>query len=268
MLAGSAFGQLTLDDQNVQNAFAQLRSESMIMLSLDGTDQIGSHTNVLYSNAFFQWDPLATNPVAKAEINDYLNGAHTHRIVADGTNLWGYDFRQNTYTSYRYGPYAGALPPGYRSTMFQEFTASTQGPAVFLARLLREVYSGSYAQFTAWLPMSSSTVVSKAGKVTSMVDPIDQNRTYTGDDLNYYVVYTYATRPLRSCAFHLSRTDLSSPWRLSEIYYADAINLNASNPRVVDWRITVSTGILPLSTNFVFIPPTTAKAIPNVRNHG
>jgi len=55
---------------------------------------------------------------------------------------------------------------------------------------------------------------------------------------------------------------------LSEIYYADLQNVNASTPRMIDWRLTIHTGSLPMSTNYVFVPPTNARAIANVKGQG
>ncbi|MFI5386766.1 MAG: hypothetical protein ACHQ50_11675 [Fimbriimonadales bacterium] len=261
----SAFGQLSGEEKYVQLALSDLRQEKEIMLSLDGVDQFGPRKTALYSNAFFLWDPLNPNAFAKAEINDYVNNAHTTRLVADGTTLWSYSFPRNTYSSFRYGSYAGAEPEGFRTNMLQELTASSQSSTVFLARTLRETFSGTNAQYTGWFPGAAITVV---GKGSSMTDPVDPNRVYVGDDFNIYIVYTYTPRQKRSAAFHIVRGDLTQPWALSEIYYADQLQINPSTSRLVEWVITAYVGALPSSTNFIFVPPAAARATANVKGQG
>src|SRR5579862_4619366 len=106
--------QSVVTDGQIQSAYNLIRGETEIMVDLAGTDQYGPRINHIYSKAFFQWNPLSTSmSTAKAEIDDYLNTNPTHRITADGTTLWSYDFARNTYTSFRYGAYSGAEPPDY-----------------------------------------------------------------------------------------------------------------------------------------------------------
>lgn len=271
LFAGSALAQLAPAEQGIQDAFASIRASQEVMLVLDGVDRIGTRANSLYSTAFFLWDPIVattTHKLAKTDVNDYVNNVHTHRIAGDGMTLWSYDYGKNAYTSFRYGAYAGAQSTDFRMNLLQEATASSRGPTVFLARMLREIFAGDVAQYSSWLPMASVTVVSTTSGTASLADPIVSTRSYDSNDLNYYVVYTYASRPRRSAAFHFVRTDLAAPWTLQEIYYADSLQLNASTPRLVDWRISVYTGILPASTNYVFVPPASARAISNVRGQG
>jgi hypothetical protein len=265
--AASAFGQIGRDELPIQNAFAELRQESEIYLGLDGTDVLGARTNILNSNAFYNWAPSDPDKFAKAEINDWLNSGHTHRIVADGTTVWSYDFRRNAYTSFRYGVHTGSVPAGFRTNMLQEMTTASQSQTTFLARVLREIYSGDAAQYRTWLPMANVTTITKTSVPSSMQDPVIPTRTYTGDDLNYYIVYTYSTRPQRSAAFHFSRSDPSASWVLGDIFYADRTNMKPSL-RTVDWKMTIYRGTLPSFTNYVFQPPTNSRPIANVRTTG
>lgn len=260
-----SFGQLVDAEKYVEAGAYTLRLQKEIMLSLDGIDQIGARKTTLFSNAFFSWDPDLPNSFAKAEINDYVDGAHTNRLVADGTILWSYSYPRNTYSTFRYGSYSGAEPQGFRSNMLQEMTAASTASTVFLARALRETFAGVDAQYTTWFPGAAITLVDSG---VAMTDPVDPDRKYVGDDLNVYVVYTYTPRQKRSAAFHMTRPDLAHPWMLSEIYYADLRQLNPSTPRFLEWLITVHTGKLPLTTNYVFVPPTTARGIANVKGGG
>lgn len=259
-------GQYSREEDTIHSAFATFRTQPEVMIAIDGTDQLGSRTNVIYSNAFFKWDPAQPNSFAKTELNEYLNGARMKRIVGDGMTLWSYDFAKNTYSASRYGSYGAAQPQGFRASMLFELTNATSGPSVFLARTLREIFSGDFAQYRSWFPMAQITVVSDVAPTRSMVDPIVPSRSYTGDQLNFYVVYTYNPRVRRSGAFHFSRSDVTKPWTLAEVFYADGTSLNASTPRLVDWRMTFHTGMLPASTNYVFVPPTNARAIANARS--
>jgi hypothetical protein len=228
---------------------------------------MGTRTNVLNSNAFFKWDPSGPDKFAKGEINDWVNGGHTHRIVADGTTVWSYDFGRNAYTSFRYGVHAGTLPVGFRSSMLQEMTTASQGQTTFLARILREIYSGDVAQYRTWLPMANVTTLTKASTPPTMADPVNPSRIYTGDDLNYYILYTYNNRPQRSAAFHFSRKDIAATWELSDIFYADQTSMR-SGVRTIDWKVSIFRGSLPLTTNYVFQPPSNSRAIANVRTTG
>ncbi len=287
-LTSVGFGQtyLSVNEKAIQSALVNLRTDMTIlqapkqmMLELTGTETLGPRVNNLYSNAYFSWDPTAPNAFAKAEINDYVNNAHTRRIAADGTTIWAYSFPQNAYTSFRYGTYSGTPPTDFRINMFSELMRASEGPAVFLARLLRETYSGytndqsklgntfDTANYTTWLPGATVSVVTGGA---SMQDPVAKNRTYQSvpGGLDEFVVYTYAQRPQRSAAFHLTVNSTVGGWNLSEVYYADEKYLNPSTPRLLDWKITVYTGTLPSTTNFVFIPPAKARAIANVRSPG
>jgi len=278
-IAAASFGQvssgpiqqypwLTAQEQGIESAFAQLRADNEVMLALNGTDQVGPKTTALYSNAFFQWDPLNPDSFAKAEINDYVNNAHLRRIVGDGTTLWSYDFLRNTYSTFIYGSYTGGQPSGFRSNMLEELSTSSQASTVYLARMLKEIFSGKAAIYTTWLPGATVTLVSKSSQTTSMKDPVDANRTYTADDTNFYVVYTYPSRPQRSAAFHFTLPDTTKPWVLSEIFYADLQHLNPSTPRLLDWTITVYTDNFPETPNFVFVPPANSHSIANARGGG
>jgi hypothetical protein len=264
-LAGTALAQISREEKPIQDAFANLRLESEVYFGLDGTDSLGTRTNVLNSNAFFKWEPTAPDKYAKSEINDWVNSGHTHRIVADGITVWSYDFGHNTYTSFRYGLHAGAPPKNFRTDMLQEMTTASQSQTTFLARILREVYSGDFAQYRTWLPMANVTTVAKGSP--PMPDPVITTRTYTGDDLNYYIVYTYSTRPQRSSAFHFTRKDMAAPWDLSDIYYADRTTMRTGT-RTVDWKVSIYRGTLPTSTNYLFQPPSNARPIANVRTTG
>jgi hypothetical protein len=264
----AASAQISAAEQPIEDAFVQLRQESQIMLELDGTDQYGPKTTTLYANAFFDWDPINVNKFAKAEVNDFFDGIHAHRIVGDGTTLWGYDFTRNAYTSLRYGSYSGPEPEGFRGNLLQEVAINSKASTVFLARMLREIYSSDTSlasHYRTWFPGAQITTLTKTSTPPQMVDPVDTNRTYTADDLNFYILYTYTPRTQRSGVFHFTRADLTKPWALSEFYYADAQQVNSSVQRVLNWRITVRTGSLPASTNYVFVPPTNARAIANVK---
>jgi len=163
--------------------------------------------------------------------------------------------------------------------MLQQLSAWTQGQSPLLARLTLETFSGentialngTYNLYSGWFPGASASLVTtdvRAGAVPQFQDPVDKSRVYVADPLNEYIVYTYATRLQRSAAFHLVRTDPLSPWKLSEIYYADFQQLNPATASFVDWKLSVYTGILPSSTTYDFKPPATARAIANVKGQG
>lgn len=266
--AGSAVAQIDSVEKPIQTAFSSLRGLSQVMVELNGTDQFGSRTNVLYSNAYYAWNPSLPDALARAEINDTLNNAKTRRIAGDGTVLWAYDFYRNIYTSYKYGAYTGAQPKDYRTNLFDQLNASAQGPSVFLSRFLREVYAGDFAQYRTWLPMSTITEVSMTSGTLTMADPVNPNRMYVADNLNMYVVYSYKTRPTRSGAFHLTRPDTTTQWGLSEFFYSDRQQINVSNVRWIDWTMTINTGPYQWFTDFSFMPPKTARAVASLRGQG
>lgn len=264
MVGASAFGQISENEQVIQGALAQLRAKPEIMVELVGFEKLGTRTTSLYSNAFFKWDPLQKNGISKAEINDFVDSQHSKRIVADGTILWSYDFGRNTYSTYKYGAFNGPLPENSRADMLNELTTSAQGPSVFVSRLLRETFAGDNAQYRTWMPGAQISVVTTG----SVKDPVNPDRVYYAGDFDNYVIYWYGTRLKRSAAFHLTRKAQDQPWQLAEIYYSDVEPLPGSRSRWVDWGISVHTDALPASTNYVFVPPATARAIANPRSTG
>lgn len=261
----SAIGQILPSEAPIQGGLATLRLQPEVMISLTGSDRLGPRTTNLNSNGFFKWNPLNVDQFAKCEINDYPNNVHSKRITADGATVWGFDYRQNLYTTLVYGSYSGAPPSGFRTTMFDEMNRAAQGPAGFIARLLQETFSGTVAQYRTWMPGAKIATINPG---ETLQDPVNTNRSYVAGLNDTYVVYWYQTRINRSAVFHLAWDDTTKTWNLSDIYYTDLQNMTSSAPRVLDWHITVYTGALPSSTDYVFVPPSSSRAITNVRGQG
>jgi hypothetical protein len=148
--------------------------------------------------------------------------------------------------------------------MLNELGATTQGPSVFLARLLREVYAGDVAQYRTWMPGAQVMTLTSGSKK----DPVNPERTYFASPNDCYVIYWYGSRITRSAAFHLVLNAKTGLWQLSEIYYSDKQDMASSSVRWVDWAITVYTDSLPKSTDYVFIPPRNSRGIANPRTSG
>ncbi len=265
-LAALACAQISTKEQAIQDAFASLRSADSLVLQLQGSDKQGSRNDSLDTTVFWSWDS-ALDKFAKIDVWVNQNSARMARLCGDGITFWALDFRQNAYNSTRYGTYNAAPPTGFRSNLLQAVTNSSRGTTTWATRMLREIFSGTGAEYRTWLPGARITLLSTdpGADQLSMIDPV-ANRTYTASNTEKFIVYSYDTGLRRSAAFHFSRTDTASPYELTEVYVADQ-RTAGSTSRLIDFSIQVNPA-LATTTNYVFVPPTTARAIANPRPAG
>lgn len=239
--AASAHAQ-SGDEARIQAALAALREEPEIMIQLDGTEKLGTRTSTTAINAFYKWNPLTPSKTdtVRVDLQEWVNLALTRRICGDGVTLWAHDFQRNAYTSSRYGAYSGAQPEGMRTTLLQELGRASQGQAAHVARLLREVFSGDGAQYRSWYP--GAKVTATPGGIHLSMEGRSRAITFLLDESG--------ARP-----------------KLVGIDFYDAQRVG-SEDRIVTWTLTVHTGYLPASSDYVFVPPTRARAIANPRGPG
>lgn len=273
-LAAPGWTQIAKKEQPIQDALGWLRPKPDTLVRLVGYEKFPNRRVDLVSNAFFRWNPMSTGGVVQAEIQDYVNGAPARRLCADGRTVWSYSFAQNAYSASRYGAYGGPPPEGYRSTLMDRMTMDAEGNSAYLIRFLREIFAGDSAQYRTWFPGATVTLVMTDAVALTLgyqtlnygqpaKDPVS-GRWYTPGDQDFYVLYTFAYQPERSCAFHfIPPIDLGKPWRIGEIYYADSQRAGNQVTRYTDWIATVYSDPhdFPVKTNFVFVPPTNATPI-------
>lgn len=131
-------------------------------MRLDGTEIIGADSRTIVVDCY--WDSTATSgqPVSRLRIDLFKDATLQRRWIGDGVSLWAVDALKNAYSTTAYGAYSGSEPTNYNDRLLQSAVASARGAAVFPARLLRDVFSGSAASYKAWIPGVAPTM---AGEV-------------------------------------------------------------------------------------------------------
>jgi hypothetical protein len=204
------------------------------------------------------------------ELVESRNLVPTHRVVADGRHVWGIDLLRNTYSTARYGSYTAARPTDYEQNGFQSLNIFSADQSVWLARLVREVWAGTGATYRPWVPASSNrSEFTLVGPGLTQNDPVVSTRIYASSDIKKFHIYwvTKAGVPTRSLTFELDQDTTSGNWNLTTIYYSDRTRIGTVN-RLIDWRTTAYTGLLPSAGNFTFTPSAGARAIASPRPNG
>lgn len=253
--AAVACAQLNPTELPIQDSMTRLRAQDQMVLQLDGSDVLGTKTTLLSTTAFWTWNSLDLTAPMYADIFEFTDGKASRRIVADGVTVFGYTNRTNSFTSNNYGAEIAPQPADFQQTLMKALSTEAQGTTVFIARFLREIYGGTVSRYSTWMP---GAVIEGVYNGSSKVDPIT-GETYSPGANDFYVVYTYPDRIMRSAAFHLVRNDSSSPFDIAQIYYNDAGKFNGTQ-RLISWTLTVN-ALTAATTNFKFVPPVSARAI-------
>ena len=237
LLGSTAFGQIKPEEDPIQQAFEAMRNHAGLLVTLDGTQQIGNDTKVFKTVAYWLQDIEDGRPMAKIEVTGSLDGVQTFKIVGDGVMLWCFDSVRNEYSSTRYGAYAGAQPNGYLNSLFTSLKSMIKGQSEYTVRLLQETYGGEVARYTTWMP---GTAIENTGSVV---------RYQLGSPVRRRFEFWYTALPAR----------------IDRIDYFDEVNFGAS-ARDIDWTVTlVSYDVMLADSSFDFIPPTGARPVTGVR---
>jgi hypothetical protein len=213
-------------------AFDKLRSEDKLYIQVNGTDSLrGDFTTDIY----WFWDVSGGEPKAKLQIRQYENGTLTHRIVADGENVYDYDFSTHLYSNTNYGGFAAAHPEKYLSNLMYYVNKLAKGQEVLGARLMREVHNTESASvYRSWMPGINPYML--PAKPTR--DPFVDGRYYTDTPSTDFYQYL---GPNRAITFELSDDPPSDVYKLSNIYFSE-LSKSGGKDRLVEWTLTPYTG--------------------------
>lgn len=243
-----------------QGALAGLRMHPSAWLRMDGQDTVGNVTNRFIGDLYWysSFDSLGL-PVAKAELQEFLNGNLRVRTVGDGVTLWHYDLAKFAYNATTYGSFSGSPPSAYLATLIKGMGAHAEGQTTHLVRLIRETYDGGFAQFKPWIVGGASALLTGG---QSMDDPVLGNqRTYVSSAAVEYAVYWTGQPANRSLVFEIIGDSKFGGKIVNAVYYASASAVGNRN-RLVEWTMMVRPDVIPAVSNFVFVPPPGAKPIP------
>jgi len=239
LLSSFAFGQIKPEEQSIQQSFENFRAHPGLQITQNGSITVGTTTSTFTSLTTWFQDVEDGRPMAKVEIIVRLNGAEIFRAEGDGTTLYEYDEQRNEYSSTRYGNYSGAQPTEYVNTLLSAVRSMLQGPTMYPGRLISEVYGGSDARYTTWLP---GAAIENTGTV---------------------VRYTLGSPVHRSMEF--SYTNMPPNVVLNSITYFDHTDM-PNTTRDVNWSMTFTSSDVILSDiTFSFIPPAGARPVVGVR---
>lgn len=228
---------------------------------MDGSESVGSRITPLATDVFWQRSTNSNGQIiTRLESLTYRNGVLVTRLVGDGAVFWRYDAMANTYGVKPYGNYDGSLPPSYLSDLLQTTTSVAQGPDAYWVRLLREVYGGTMASFTRWMPADLAPVQHTSG---TLQDPLVPWRTYTASPTLEFAIFDAALPGSdRFLSFELIREADPNPpnYKLGAVSYAER-GMVGNRARLVEWRIQVRPNAIPASADFTFTIPAGAKPV-------
>lgn len=264
-VAGASFAQ-TPGEQWVKVGYQGLRAQSYIWARMSGSDTLSDPNNqrMLTVTRFitdtFWSSTFDANglPQIKLDCVEYKDGVFSRRITGDGTNLWNFHPIRNEYsvTGYNSSVVNGQRPNPLKD-LLNGFNTHAQGQTAFVARLLKEVYSGGFVQYRPWLIGAQETIVSGTD---SMNDPIlGAARRYQATPDRTFVVFNTANSVFRSLAFQIDTDQNTNVRSVTNVFYADSSAVGGKS-RMVEWQMTIQP-VAQNAGNYVFVPPSNAKPI-------
>jgi len=228
LLATTAWCQ-TADD-TLQTAYDNLRGEQWASFQLLGTDTVGVQVSPLEVDANWSSPVGVPNPLTQLSLESLRSNVQYDFWVADGTQLWRYADDANQYQAATYGAFAGATPPNYVDSLLQSLVAESRGPALYVSRLLRDVYAGPQATYKSWVPQTTPVV--------------------TTDETTTTISYGNA---IKTVVFTVD----TSSGNLKKIDYTATQGIRAEA-----WELTITTfNARPLDWRFTFTPPPDAQPV-------
>jgi hypothetical protein len=270
LAAVSSFAQtLTPSEQEVNIAFNTLRGVDKVLFRLQGNEYFGPSTIPIATDLFWDRPVPSSGQDMRFEMLEARNSILTSRVVGDGRHMWGIDLLRNTYSASRYGSYTAAKPADYEVNGLQSFNLLSTGQSAWIARMTREIWGGTVAQYRPWIPASSLRSEQSVQGGATFPDPVVPTRVYNSSLTKEFFVYWTKKGgvPTRSLTFELDLNAATSNYDLSAIYFTDVSTVGATS-RMVDWKTTVFTGVLPSTGNFVYNPPAGARAVAGPRPNG
>jgi hypothetical protein len=231
-LAG--LGSLSDPSHLVQRAFLRLQSERELTLTATASERRGNRRIVQEVTVGFVHRPGQGD--VRLELTVHEGGLLVQRIAADGTRIWCWEARGDTYLSRPYGNDDGLLPD-WRLRLFSFLRAQTSGVSSFVARVLTDAYEGLTSQGQPWRPWIPTARLerSQGGVRAVAASPVP-------------AVTTYVLDPKDGADAALTR-----------IVHETTLRAGESEP-ALRWRVEIHPGRLPHDVQFGFTPPKGSRA--------
>lgn len=238
-------------EQHLQQLYDKLRAkvtttapnQTGLYFVITGTDKSGSTTTNIGGELFYTatLDSTGKELTAKANVVEYVmdssttppSARTTFEAIADARTIWAYNPKVLTYSATPYDSVVSGASrqqsPNYLRDMLFGLDQQTpsSGRGSYAIRLLRELMSGTAAQYRSWMPgVAATETVAYHDKVTG-ADVAEQNCSYV----------IYDGSPRRSIAFEIY-SDPNKPDGdpdkevLQRIYFSEA-----QRSHVVAWSI-------------------------------
>lgn len=202
---------------NLEQAFMQLAGETGVALLLEGVEE-GASTVEFRTNAYF----IVRDGAVYFEQWDYRGSAHTHRIVADGTQLFVHDVRMRQVEMQNYG-----TPRGRLNVLLQRLPLVVRGTSTQPATLLQAAHFMRPSQaLKPWFSVGQPTEQIKGN--TSIVS---------------------MRNGAQWMAFELSRKSVIDPYKLNMVRGG----VDAGSRRM-NWQMAVRPGFVPAEITFRYVP--------------
>lgn len=269
-VAAANLGSAQTVHPDVLNAMKRFADSPTLRMRFSGTETLnGRGKSFRVETSFLHTSTSGGDMVGLAEVYEEQNGVPISRTVADGQNLWAYQYAKNEYMAISYGM-VGNDPSNYYGRLSDGLNARVESYGTYPVRFLRDILHrrdalGSMgATFRSWVPGFTPREIRNGSP--AVTDPVNPNRRYLADPTRYFVLYTNGDAPTKSLAFEFVDDGVS--YNLTHAYYSESSAIGTRS-RLVDWQCEFQTSGLTFSSDtFRFVPPSNAKAVPPTKVDG
>ena len=235
----------------LQNALSQMSQQPSLYLQLNGSITFHNKVTPLITNLAWSNSTVGTTQLLQVDIETYVNGVETKRIVGDGNTLWNYDLSLHQYSATSYGGTPGlARPEYYLQNLLSDLNGAATGNDGYLTKLLRQIYTQPVSNYTSWMPGVTCYQLPQGGY--PVADPVNPDRTYYPSASDDY--YLYNASPKRTIVFEIApgvsnNANGQGVSGLENVYF-NQLETVTRYPRLVQWVITPYTGFTFATTLF------------------
>ena len=143
LLVGLMFGSMAFAQSSAEEAYARcgLVTHNISLwddmtIDLQGTITEGSTSYPININGYITKEVVGSNLVTKFDLRTFADGQKVQQFVGDGSHLWLYDVRTNTYRTVKYGRSEASNP----LNLSKAFQGMSRGITPQVARILLDAY--------------------------------------------------------------------------------------------------------------------------------
>ena len=257
---------LDSNETTIQAALQQLSSQQTLFLQLQGSILYHGNSVPLITN--LSWNSFlggatGTYLTDQVEMETWVNGVLTKRLVGNGTTLWSYDLKNRVYSATNYGGSGTTRPGTYVTDLLNDLNWAATSNDAYLTRLLRQIYNPvsttsnvddpsynpSGITYASWMPGVPSVQLPATNPTT---DPINNQVVYSPSAADNFFLYNGS--PRRSITFEvLNGTPAVGttviPETLETVYFNQLDTVNHFQ-RLTSWQIKPYTGFTFATTLF------------------